>query len=60
MHGGLFPMTGKCCICERKAAEPKGTLLYFLPNGKSMWLCGRKECDEAYENGTTKNKEKSE
>lgn len=53
MHGGLLPMTGRCCICERKAAEPKGTLLYYLANGRAVWLCGRKECDEKYENGFT-------
>ena len=38
---------GKCCQCGRKSDR----LLYFLPAGKSVWLCYREKCVAAYQDG---------
>ncbi len=43
----------KCCVCQRKIRETKTRkpeLLYVDGvTEKEVWLCGRKECQEAYD-----------
>jgi ribosomal protein L24E len=39
------------CVHCGKPPLKRGEFLYVTPDGREIWLCGRKTCKEAYEGG---------
>jgi hypothetical protein len=40
----------RCAVCERPINKD-GEFLYYLPNEVEVWLCGKKNCSDRFEEG---------